>query len=41
MEKALVSDSVTLLDVLTDPDAYPPITAWAGHEETLSRGQAV
>jgi acetolactate synthase I/II/III large subunit len=39
LEKALVSDSVTLLDVLTDPDAYPPITAWAGHEATLSGGQ--
>ena len=29
LEKALASDTVTVLDVLTDPDAYPPITAWA------------
>ena len=35
LEKALASDTVTLLDVLTDPDAYPPITAWAGHEDVL------
>jgi acetolactate synthase-1/2/3 large subunit len=35
LEKALASDTVTVLDVLTDPDAYPPITAWAGHEDVL------
>ena len=28
LEKALVAGTVTLLDVLTDPDACPPITAW-------------
>jgi thiamine pyrophosphate-dependent acetolactate synthase large subunit-like protein len=28
-------DGVTVLDVLTDPAAYPPITAWAGHEGVL------
>jgi acetolactate synthase-1/2/3 large subunit len=35
LEKALASDTVTLLDVLTDPDAYPPITAWSGHDDIL------
>jgi acetolactate synthase-1/2/3 large subunit len=35
LEKALAADSVTLLDVMTDPDAYPPITAWAGREDVL------
>jgi acetolactate synthase I/II/III large subunit len=39
LEKALAGDTVTVLDVLTDPDAYPPITAWAGHEAALSSGQ--
>jgi acetolactate synthase-1/2/3 large subunit len=28
LEKALAADTVTLLDVITDPDACPPITAW-------------
>jgi acetolactate synthase I/II/III large subunit len=36
LEKALASDTVTVLDVLTDPAAYPPITAWAGHEDVLT-----
>jgi len=36
IEKALASDSLTLLDVITDPDAYPPITAWEGKEATLT-----
>ena len=31
LEKALASGGVTVLDVVTDPDARPPITAWAGH----------
>jgi acetolactate synthase I/II/III large subunit len=35
LEKALASDSVTVLDVLTDPAAYPPITAWSGREDVL------
>jgi acetolactate synthase-1/2/3 large subunit len=35
LDKALTSAAVTLLDVRTDPDAYPPITAWAGHEDVL------
>lgn len=37
LDKALVSDSVTLLDVVTDPGAYPPITAWAGHDDVLGQ----
>ena len=35
LEKALASESVTLLDVMTDPDAYPPITAWADSADVL------
>jgi acetolactate synthase I/II/III large subunit len=35
LEKALASDTVTVLDVLTDPDAYPPITTWSGHADVL------
>ena len=35
LEKALAAETVTLLDVITDPDAYPPITAWAGSEDVL------
>jgi len=35
LEKALAAETVTLLDVMTDPDAYPPITAWAGSEDAL------
>ncbi len=40
LEKALAPDSVTLLDVMTDPDAYPPITAWADSEDVLLRNTA-
>jgi acetolactate synthase-1/2/3 large subunit len=40
LEKALAAESVTLLDVMTDPDAYPPITAWAGREDVLLRREA-
>jgi acetolactate synthase-1/2/3 large subunit len=36
LEKALASESVTLLDVITDPGAYPPITAWEGKHATLT-----
>jgi acetolactate synthase-1/2/3 large subunit len=35
IEKALASGCVTLLDVITDPDAYPPITAWEGKDTVL------
>jgi acetolactate synthase-1/2/3 large subunit len=41
LEKALASESVTLLDVVTDPDAYPPITAWAGREDVLLQREAL
>jgi acetolactate synthase I/II/III large subunit len=40
LEKALAAESVTLLDVITDPDAYPPITAWTGSEDVLLRNAA-
>jgi acetolactate synthase-1/2/3 large subunit len=35
LEKALATGTVTLLDIMTDPDAYPPITAWSGHQDVL------
>jgi acetolactate synthase-1/2/3 large subunit len=31
LEKALASDRLTLLDVITDPNARPPITWYEGH----------
>lgn len=31
LEKALASDTLTLLDVVSDPDARPPITWYDGH----------
>lgn len=31
LDQALASDGVTVLDVVTDPDAYPPITVFEGH----------
>lgn len=33
--KALKSKKTTLIDVVTSPDAYPPIRAWEGHEATI------
>ena len=33
--RALHADRLTLVEVLTDPDAFPPITAWDGHDERL------
>ncbi|MCK6210069.1 hypothetical protein KZX45_05875 [Georgenia sp. EYE_87] len=35
LAKALASDVPTLVEVITDPTAYPPITAWDGMEDTL------
>jgi acetolactate synthase-1/2/3 large subunit len=35
LAKALASEVVTLIEVMTDPDAYPPVTLWEGHEERL------
>lgn len=32
---ALASDRPTLIEVMTDPNAYPPITAWEGKQEIL------
>ncbi|WP_127129043.1 acetolactate synthase catalytic subunit [Georgenia sp. SYP-B2076] len=32
---ALASDLPTLIEIMTDPTAYPPITAWDGKEEAL------
>jgi acetolactate synthase-1/2/3 large subunit len=32
---ALGSDRPTLIEVMTDPNAYPPITAWEGKQEIL------
>jgi acetolactate synthase I/II/III large subunit len=32
LKRALTSDTVTLLDIMTDPDALPPITAWSSSE---------
>lgn len=31
LDKAFASEGVHLLDVVTDPDAYPPITVFEGH----------
>ncbi|WP_280443691.1 hypothetical protein [Nocardia brasiliensis] len=28
LSKAIVDPTTTVLDVYTDPDAYPPITGW-------------
>lgn len=36
LEKALGSDRLTLVEIVTDPDAYPPITAWDGKDEVLT-----
>jgi acetolactate synthase-1/2/3 large subunit len=35
LSAALVGDSVTLIEVMTEPDAYPSITLWEGHEDAL------
>jgi acetolactate synthase-1/2/3 large subunit len=35
LAKALESDEVTLIEVMTAPDAYPPITLWEGHDAQL------
>ncbi len=35
LAKALESDEVTLIEVMTTPDAYPPITLWEGHDAQL------
>jgi acetolactate synthase-1/2/3 large subunit len=35
LRQALTSDRVTLVEVITDPDAYPPITAWDGQDEQM------
>ena len=35
LDDALHADRLTLVEVLTDPDAFPPITAWDGHDERL------
>jgi acetolactate synthase-1/2/3 large subunit len=35
LKRALAADTVTVLDVVTDPDAYPPITAWQGRADVL------
>jgi acetolactate synthase I/II/III large subunit len=37
LDKALASGTVTVLDVVTDPGAYPPITAWEGHDAVLGQ----
>ena len=31
MKRALSDSGVTVLDVVTDPDAFPPITMFDGH----------
>lgn len=33
--KSLKSNTPTLIDVITSPDAYPPIRAWEGHEDII------
>lgn len=35
LSKALDSDEITLIEVMTAPDAYPPITLWEGHDARL------
>lgn len=35
LAKALKSKTATLIDVVTSPDAYPPIRAWEGHEDII------
>jgi acetolactate synthase-1/2/3 large subunit len=35
LREALDADRLTLVEVLTDPDAYPPITAWDGQDEKM------
>ncbi len=39
LDKALAADSVTVLDVMTDPAAYPPITAWEGRGSVLRQSE--
>jgi acetolactate synthase I/II/III large subunit len=38
---ALASQRTVLIEVRTDPDAYPPITAWQGKEDVLLSRRAV
>jgi acetolactate synthase-1/2/3 large subunit len=35
LKESLGSSRTTLIEVITDPDAYPPITAWQGKEDVL------
>ncbi len=35
--EALASKRLTLIEVITDPDALPPITGWEGHSEKLTK----
>ncbi len=39
LREALDSDVPTLIEVITDPDAYPPITAWERRREVLPADQ--
>ena len=40
MQKALAAGVTTVLDVTTDPDAYPPLTMFDDRLEAVRRGQA-
>ena len=35
LSAAIASDRTAVVEVMTDPDAYPPITAWEGREAVL------
>ncbi len=37
LKKALASTTVTVLDVVVDPDAYPPVRAWGGITDRINR----
>lgn len=37
IEDALRSNDTVVIDVLVDPDAYPPVRAWDGHLDRLNR----
>jgi len=40
LREALAADVTTVIDVLTDPDAYPPITFFEGKLEQVRAGGA-
>ncbi|WP_432195539.1 acetolactate synthase catalytic subunit [Streptomyces sp. bgisy027] len=38
LKDALASSTVTVLDVVVDPDSYPPVRAWDGNTDRIAAG---